>query len=132
MTMTANGLAKLIEECGELIQVCGKKLAYFSTDEHPDGQGSLKTRLEEEMGDVMAACGLVTETLGLDEGAICDRAATKLEKFCRWHADPTNNNHGLQPPPPPPACDCGHYEHLAQAEHEPTCAIYGAAKGRTS
>ncbi len=27
MTMTANGLAKLVEECGELTQVAAKKMA---------------------------------------------------------------------------------------------------------
>lgn len=42
MPMTANGLAKLLEELGELSQVAAKKLAYFHTDEHPDGAGSKK------------------------------------------------------------------------------------------
>lgn len=49
--MPAKGLAKLIEECGELQQIAGKKLAYYTTDEHPDGQGPLSTRLEDEIAD---------------------------------------------------------------------------------
>lgn len=36
MALTAGGLAKLAEECGELIQVIGKKLAYYTTQTHPD------------------------------------------------------------------------------------------------
>lgn len=54
-TLRANGLAKLLEELGELSQVCAKKLAYYHTDEHPDGAGSLRERMQEEIADVAAA-----------------------------------------------------------------------------
>lgn len=49
--LTGKGLAKLIEECGELIQVAGKKLAFYTTDVHPDGgpSPSLKRRMEDEI-----------------------------------------------------------------------------------
>ena len=51
MTMTAAGVAKLIEECGELQQVLGKRLAMWDQPEHWDGT-NLNDRLIEEMGDV--------------------------------------------------------------------------------
>jgi NTP pyrophosphatase (non-canonical NTP hydrolase) len=94
--MTANGLAKLIEECGELIQVAGKKLAYYHTDEHPDGKGSLAQRLQEEMGDVMAAIRFASQALGLDRGAIEHRALHKERLFERWHADGSNGEHSIE------------------------------------
>jgi len=90
MPMTANGLAKLLEELGELSQVAAKKLAYFHTDEHPDGAGSLKARMEAEMGDVAAACAFVQQQFGLNGRAIENRACIKLALFQQWHADPNN------------------------------------------
>lgn len=90
MTMTANGLAKLIEELGELTQVAGKKIAYNKTDIHPDGMGSLKERLEDEMGDVIAAIRFVTETLELDDERIKERMDRKFNQYKLWHEDPLN------------------------------------------
>lgn len=91
MTMTANGLAKLLEELGELAQVTAKKLAYFHTDEHPDGAGSLKERMEQEMGDVAGAMAFVQQQFNLNGRAIEGRACIKLALFQRWHADAGNN-----------------------------------------
>ena len=88
MTMKDDGLAKLIEECGELIQIAAKKQAYFDTDSHPDGAGSMKVRMEEEVADVIAACVFVTETFKLDGEKIEARAKKKLDRFRGWHNDP--------------------------------------------
>jgi NTP pyrophosphatase (non-canonical NTP hydrolase) len=88
--MTANGLAKLIEECGELTQVAGKKIAYYNTDFHPDGAGSLAQRLQDEIADVLAAAQFVAQNFGLDAAAIEVRRARKLALFASWHADPKN------------------------------------------
>ena len=90
MTMTANGLAKLLEECGELSQVAAKKLAYFHTDDHPDGAGSLDKRLQDEIADVIAACIFVAAKFGLNTAAINDRCDRKLALFVQWHADRSN------------------------------------------
>ena len=60
--MTANGLAKLLEELGELSQVAAKRLAYFHTSTHPDGAGDLNERMEAEMADVAAACAFVSRS----------------------------------------------------------------------
>lgn len=100
MPMTANGLAKLLEELGELSQVAAKKLAYFHTDEHPDGAGSLKERMEAEMGDVMGAIDFVTITMGLNGHAIARRACDKLNTFQRWHADADNGAEAFSAPKP--------------------------------
>lgn len=83
--MQFGGLTKLIEECGELVQIAAKKQAYFDTDTHPDGKGSMKKRLEEEMADVIAACVLVAENFGLNQDFLEQRALKKLELFRSWH-----------------------------------------------
>ena len=95
MTMTARGLAKLIEETGELQQIAGKKLAYFHTDEHPDGKGSLKARMEDEIADVRAISAFVTDEFTLDEIRINERTAAKLKQYREWHSideDGKNND----------------------------------------
>jgi len=88
MTMHANGLAKLIEEISELGQVAAKKMAYMHTDDHPDGGGSLKLRMQDELADVAAAATFVVQTFGLDGDYIKHRAAIKLARFQQWHSDP--------------------------------------------
>lgn len=88
--MVANGLAKLLEEIGELGQVAAKKLAYYHTDEHPDGGKPLSERLEEEIADVIAASRFVSETFELNTTRIEARIAEKLNRFKEWHSDPDN------------------------------------------
>lgn len=85
--MVGSGLVKLIEECGELSQVAAKKLAYFDVDEHPDGAGSMKCRLEEEIADVLAACAFVIEKFYLDQDGIQARSELKLDRYKRWDLD---------------------------------------------
>jgi len=87
MTMSNNGLTKLMEECGELTAIAAKKVAFMHTDVHPDGAGSMKQRLEEEVADVIAAIGLVCQTFGLNEEHIMTRTEKKLALFKKWHAD---------------------------------------------
>lgn len=96
--MTGKGLAKLIEECGELVQVAGKRLAYYTTETHPDGGPSLKQRLEDEIADVTAACMFVIETHGLDARRISERTIKKLALFHNWHAREDNNREGIDAP----------------------------------
>jgi NTP pyrophosphatase (non-canonical NTP hydrolase) len=90
--MAAKGLAKLIEECGELQQVAGKKLAFYSTDKHPDGGPPLSTRMEDEMADVMAAIVLVTHLHKLDPARMHSRCMEKVAVFMAWVDDTTNDN----------------------------------------
>jgi NTP pyrophosphatase (non-canonical NTP hydrolase) len=59
------GVTKLIEELHELGQVLAKKAAFMNTDDNPDDKGSLKLRLEDEAGDVLAAIAYCVEKLSL-------------------------------------------------------------------
>jgi len=93
--MAAKGLAKLNEECGELVQVIGKRLAYYTTDVHPDGGPPLTERLEDEIADVIAAAQFVAEAHGLDQERIAKRRDMKLHLFHKWHEEPNNNIDGI-------------------------------------
>lgn len=81
--MTNKGLTKLIEECGELIQVVAKKIAYMNTDHHPDGT-SMKLRLEDEIGDVLAAIDFSSQKLDLNLNSIYARHRLKYSIFRGW------------------------------------------------
>ena len=92
MAMTNNGLSKLTEEAGEMLQIVGKLLQYpklqLTTDDrllHPDGS-NLRHRLQEEMADVIAAMEFVSNKLQLDTEAIDKRACEKVERFRQWDA----------------------------------------------
>lgn len=89
MTMSHNGLTKLIEECSEASQVAAKMIAFPDTDQHPDGAGSLRERLTNEIADVLAAVGLVIENFNLDQNRLMERAEKKRELFRKWHDDKT-------------------------------------------
>lgn len=87
MPMSNDGLSKLIEETGELQQVCGKLLAY-PEGIHPDGKPLLFTRLEEELADVFAAAYFVMATFELNDKNINERCAAKLSTYTQWHSEP--------------------------------------------
>jgi hypothetical protein len=78
------GLNKLTEEIGELGQVIGKIGAFPDAEEHPDGKGHLRIRLEDEIADVQAACQHVIEENNLNKLAIGRRRTIKLAKFKKW------------------------------------------------
>lgn len=77
------GLAKLAEECGELLQVLGKIIAYPDTAVHPDGT-LLNERIMEELGDVRAAMIFFAEQNGISKASIHARAEYKLARFRYW------------------------------------------------
>lgn len=90
MSMRHNGLAKLLEECGELSQVAGKILQYPSMLQgqiHIDGKTDIHS-LEDEMGDLRAAIFFVIEKLGLDRNRIEARVEEKIFKFRKWDTEP--------------------------------------------
>lgn len=88
MAMAHKGLAKLLEELGELSQIASKKLAYIDTDDHPDHQGSMKKRMEDEMADVCAAIAFVIDKMDLDAQYIHDRYNRKVNRFMTWDKQP--------------------------------------------
>lgn len=77
------GLAKLIEECGELQQVAGKSLLYPDTA-HPDGKGFVRDRFIEELADVSAAIAYFIAYNNLPLDKIQDRTCMKIERFVDW------------------------------------------------
>ncbi len=78
------GISKLTEECGEVVQICGKLLGTGGNVDHWDGS-NLKTELEKEIADCYAAINFVIRHCGLDEQAIGARAAIKGRRFEQWH-----------------------------------------------
>lgn len=87
MPLEKKGLVKLVEECGELIQVAAKKMALddFESWDHWDGAGDLKDRMEKEIADVQAAISVVVANFQLDPDKIFDRAGKKADLFYYWH-----------------------------------------------
>lgn len=83
--MAAQGLAKLVEECGEVLQVAGKLLAY-PEGAHPDGGEDLRLRLQKELADMTAAAIFVVDKLGLDQAAMGQRSTDKLMMYYTWDA----------------------------------------------
>lgn len=81
--MHNKGLTKLMEECGELIQILAKKLAYIDTDIHL-GDNPIKHRMEDEIADVVAAITFVVEQFDLDVPYMSTRANKKIELYEKW------------------------------------------------
>lgn len=84
------GLAKVMEECGEVIQVAGKLIAAGGRNTHWDQAASgsptpLTGRLEDEIADTHAALLFLIETNRLDADRISERANRKLKMFRGWH-----------------------------------------------
>lgn len=82
------GLAKLVEEAGEVVQVAAKLLGTGGRLGHWDGT-NLARRLEEELGDLRAAIDFFVahNSDQLDTAAIRQRTATKVGVFEGWHDD---------------------------------------------
>jgi NTP pyrophosphatase (non-canonical NTP hydrolase) len=81
------GISKLIEECGEVLQVCGKLIATGGDHAHWDGT-NLKDRLESELGDLMAAIGFVSTHCNLDVAKMQNQMEVKAKRFESWHETP--------------------------------------------
>jgi NTP pyrophosphatase (non-canonical NTP hydrolase) len=90
------GLAKAMEECGELIQAAAKLMAVGGEDDlHWDGKGTMVTRLEDEIADVSAAITFLRHRNPiLDSGRIMDRTADKVARFEKWHAEHSDGTNG--------------------------------------
>lgn len=79
------GLAKLIEEAGEVTQACGKILACGGGKTYWDGR-DLVEPLEEELADLLTAMDYVIIENGLNEKAIQDRYNQKTARYYEWKA----------------------------------------------
>jgi hypothetical protein len=83
-----NAIGVLIEKIGSLNQVVGKILAYGLNADHPDNQGILKHRLEQEIADLTAIIDRVTILEELDKIKIDERICKKLATFKEWDLQP--------------------------------------------
>lgn len=83
-----SGLAKLFEESGELVQVCGKLVGNGGENRHWDGS-LLWDRLGDEMGDVLAAIDFVIAHAPAKQlyERVQARREEKLKTFGRWHIE---------------------------------------------
>lgn len=77
------GLSKLIEEAGEMLQVCGKLLGTRGSSLHFDGSNQ-RLKLQEELADTAAAIIFVSEENDLDEDWIQKRVEEKLALYREW------------------------------------------------
>lgn len=79
-----SGVAKLVEELGELQAVLGKLIGTAGDRQH--WQGDLVPQLEEEMGDVGAALEhVIAHSAYLRRGRIETRWDLKEQLFSKWH-----------------------------------------------
>lgn len=91
MPLEHQGLVKLSEESGELVQVAMKIIGFGGLGTHWDGS-DLKSRLEDEIADLRAACFIVSKNFGLDEERIADRMQYKKSLFDYWHRGGTETS----------------------------------------
>lgn len=89
-------IALLMEECGEVVQVCGKILRHGYESRHPmNPHGPTNRRLlEQELGDVRAAVSLLVIGNDVRDNAIDEHKRAKQSRLYRYL------HH--QPPPPVP------------------------------
>lgn len=90
------GVAKTLEEMGELGQVLGKLIATGGEPLHYDGS-DLRQRMLEEMGDVLGALQFTALYNGVDWVSIRDRAAVKMHTFERWHREQRDDSPPIAP-----------------------------------
>src|ERR1700721_566944 len=107
-----NGLSKLIEEGGEVVQVCGKLIGTGGKVNHWDGS-NLCERLHEEMADLMAAIRYVAEKNALLDPELDARVDRKLKLFKTWNGDVATPLTEDRPQPPEheihnEACGCAY------------------------
>lgn len=80
------GLAKVIEECGEVQQVAGKLIGNDGESNHWDGT-DLRKRMEDELSDLIAAATWMAAYNELDHARMETRMDRKLALFDEWHAE---------------------------------------------
>lgn len=77
------GLAKLAEECGEVVQIVAKLVATGGRVDHWSGL-DLHDELCDELGDLLASITFVKRHNVLDMQRMADRQYRKLDLFEKW------------------------------------------------
>lgn len=79
------GLGKVMEECGELTQVCAKIIGADGQTIYPWTGRDYGKDLVEELGDVMAIVNwFVARCPNVDTEAVLRRCQEKMEKYDKW------------------------------------------------
>lgn len=78
------GVSKLVEECGEVLQIAGKLMGTGGQEMHWDGS-NLHMSFENELADLKAAILFVCDVNCLDGERFEERVQKKLARFRRWH-----------------------------------------------
>lgn len=84
---TYPGLSKLVEECGELMQIAGKLMSTGGRGTHW-AAGNLHLAFAEELADLKAAIEFIQYFVPLDAEQFKEyeeRVRSKLAKFHEWH-----------------------------------------------
>ena len=83
------GLAKLAEECGEVVQVIGKIIGTGGTMTFRDGQTIDRSRLVEGIADLEAILGFVAEHAftEAEKAASVRRQIQNAARFERWRTE---------------------------------------------
>jgi hypothetical protein len=78
------GLAKLVEECGKVMQVAGKLMMVHGNNQHWDGD--IRARMLEELADLRAASVflLAHNFSEWEQQEFMQRVGQKLTKFDEW------------------------------------------------
>jgi NTP pyrophosphatase (non-canonical NTP hydrolase) len=106
MSLPHNGLIKLMEECGELTQVCAKAITADIDkigDRHYDGK-SIRERLIEELADVRAALTIVESEFQISGHDMHERMESKVKLFRRWQGEHEATNQRNYAPAPVGLC----------------------------
>lgn len=93
------GVAKLTEECGEVLQVVGKLLMTHGDPAH--WSGDLRAMLLDEVADLEGAIVFFCRhnLTPLERQAMARRVTAKVATFEEWHADmDADPPPALQPP----------------------------------
>jgi NTP pyrophosphatase (non-canonical NTP hydrolase) len=80
----AERLAKLAEECGEVVQVIGKILLHGWDSRHPDGGPTNRELLQMELGDIEAVSVLMETAGDVSRVDIAEARLKKLSKIKRF------------------------------------------------
>jgi hypothetical protein len=82
------GVAKLIEEAGEVLQICGKLMSTNGEDNYWEDR-NIHADFQDELADLQAALSWVIEENQdkLDLDYMTERLDLKQELFDKWHAD---------------------------------------------
>jgi NTP pyrophosphatase (non-canonical NTP hydrolase) len=79
------GMGKVIEEAGEVLQLCGKIMSIRGATTYFNGE-DLRKELQDELGDLLASVKFLIEENKLDRNAIETRAISKGRKYADWKA----------------------------------------------